>query len=1145
MATPTPPRGAAPAAAAASTPGSVAAPREGNDDGFSEGLPNLPSPRVTGHANQAILFKRRHPRALYFRPAINATAQGLIFEATPFPAGSAEAKACTARFQPANTLDIAEYTLLQSKPVYGCLGLVKVKDEIFIGVITEAQRLGRIEGSPVYRVLKTCFYSATSDRFDDLDDELFATESPATSPTTATAGGSHASANAPAGGAHPCAALMKLLALGSFYFSPSLDLTRSLQRRVSDMAGGKVSTVVLAEDCDPHFVWNRFMLAGLLQIREQELTIAERYTVDMSGVLPLLIQGFVGFFDAPHAGVDQTVAIISRLGCKRAGTRFLARGVDDTGNVSNFVETEFLLYTPQRTFSYLQLRGSIPLFWQQTGIQVNHKITITRDLDGSMNAVQKHFAELTARYGFVQIVNLLSQKEASQEALIGACYHQAVTSLPIHDRDVFYYEWDFHHHVGKNSYERLQAVLDDLGAKIASFGYFLMNNPAVDVEKAPKPDVMANAVLQIQSGITRVNCLDCLDRTNVVQARIAKFALMQHLLRQEPGMAGFFNTDAVQSQINNLWADNGDWLSKIYAGTGAIKASLTRRGKQTMMDLLDDAAKSVNRFLINNFQDKARQEAIDLLLGKLAGDDPMVLRNPLHEVVNAEMREHFAEYARTEPLPLFIGTWNVNGKLPQRPSDLADLLRPAGTAPQLYILGVQEMSELSPSQYMAADWPKLRMLWTETFTAAIRHVRTDAAFACLRTDHLAALGFFLFCRADMIGAVNEIEMAQKRTGMGGIAANKGAIGCSFRFHDTRLCFVTAHFAAGQSQVNDRNRDFWTINDGITFKAGRRIADHDYIFWLGDFNYRVDLPNEQVRAYINASEATQLLPYDQLTLQRGDQMAFTDYKEGPLSFLPTYKFDNGTDRYDTSDKQRTPSWTDRILYQGPAAELVEYTSAPTCMMSDHRPVWALVRISTTITDPDAKSAVQRAIYHLYTSGTKPLPPQYQPTKPVPQPRRQRPVSYASPPPLPLRPPELHPAATQAATAAAATAAAGVPVATLIDLSEDPATAASSPRSVAAASSSTTTVVVSESAAASPASSLDPAAKPRSVPRNGGETDEARLPPPATERSQWWHRVVDMGSWIDPRGTLVNPFYPTDQLADDAPAATTTAPTSATT
>lgn len=38
------------------------------------------------------------------------------------------------------------------------------------------------------------------------------------------------------------------------------------------------------------------------------------------------------------------------------------------------------------------------------------------------------------------------------------------------------------------------------------------------------------------------------------------------------------------------------------------------------------------------------------------------------------------------------------------------------------------------------------------------------------------------------------------------------------------------------------------------------------------------------------------------------LAFSGYQEGPLLFRPTYRYDIGTDTYDTSEKMRIPAWT---------------------------------------------------------------------------------------------------------------------------------------------------------------------------------------------------------------------------------------------
>lgn len=60
----------------------------------------------------------------------------------------------------------------------------------------------------------------------------------------------------------------------------------------------------------------------------------------------------------------------------------------------------------------------------------------------------------------------------------------------------------------------------------------------------------------------------------------------------------------------------------------------------------------------------------------------------------------------------------------------------------------------------------------------------------------------------------------------------------------------------------------------------------------------------------------LLPHDQLRRMIRERKAFHDgWREGPISFLPTYKYDVGTvGLFDSSEKQRAPSWCDRILFR---------------------------------------------------------------------------------------------------------------------------------------------------------------------------------------------------------------------------------------
>ena len=70
----------------------------------------------------------------------------------------------------------------------------------------------------------------------------------------------------------------------------------------------------------------------------------------------------------------------------------------------------------------------------------------------------------------------------------------------------------------------------------------------------------------------------------------------------------------------------------------------------------------------------------------------------------------------------------------------------------------------------------------------------------------------------------------------------------------------------------------------------------------------------------------LLPHDELQQQIRNGKAFPDWKEAPITFLPTYKYDVGSvGVFDSSEKRRAPSWCDRILYRTRRDRLAHETS----------------------------------------------------------------------------------------------------------------------------------------------------------------------------------------------------------------------------
>lgn len=177
----------------------------------------------------------------------------------------------------------------------------------------------------------------------------------------------------------------------------------------------------------------------------------------------------------------------------------------------------------------------------------------------------------------------------------------------------------------------------------------------------------------------------------------------------------------------------------------------------------------------------------------------------------------------------------------------------------------------------------------------------------------------------------------------------------FELHNSSLCFVNCHLAAHVEEVERRNQDYLDICNRLIFASTfptKAIKDHDQVFWIGDLNYR--LSSEQidmvrVKEILEANNHMSLLQYDQFRAQHAARKIFVGYLEAPITFRPSYKYDPGTDNWDTSEKNRAPAWCDRCLWKGDHISVREYRSHPALRLSDHKPVSALLESGIKIID----------------------------------------------------------------------------------------------------------------------------------------------------------------------------------------------------
>lgn len=882
-------------------------------------------------------------------------------------------------FSAIDQVDLGEYRSLSALSVHGTLGLITVNGDVFLVVVTGASKVATVRpGETVQRIHSVGFHCLNSSNYDHmLNDEINPYPIDTIDDEGFEMGFGRGKGEAPL--EHPCMALKKLLSSGTFYYSADFDLTRRLQQRSSD------ATTVAIDSLDAGFLWNSYMIQPLVDFRSR-LSQREKDALDHSRILTSAIRGFALTITVPASvspirargsGLPSSMTLISRLSCRRAGTRFNARGIDDDGNVANFVETETIFWSPSGIcFSYAQIRGSVPVFWEQaTGLLPGQqKISITRSLEATQPAFDRHFENLELSYGAIHVVNLLSNDKPGELELTNRYRHHIKRSTlnNSHEKEASrdhellqLTEFDFHAETrGPGGYEMASMVSQWIQNSADGFAYYL-SEEAEDYAKTGQNggdqiNRQSSTILQ-QEGIFRTNCLDCLDRTNLVQTIISKMALEAFL-----GHKGLVANPDFWVRHGSMWADNGDALSRIYAGTGALKSSFTRHGKMSLAGALADARKSATRMYINNFADKGRQNTIDMLLGRLMGQVPVHLYDPINDFVVAELNKRSAEFSESEVIYILVGTFNLNGKTNGINEDLSSWLcpsvDPSQQCPEIVAVGFQEIVELSPQQIMSTD-PARRQQWENAVKRTLnenaeRHGREE--YVLLRGGQLVGASLSIFVRASVLKYIKNVEGSLKKTGMSGMAGNKGAVAIRMEYANTSLCFVTAHLAAGFANYEERNRDYKTISHGLRFQRNRSIEDHDMVIWLGDFNYRIGLSDDKARKLIQVGDLETLYENDQLNLQMVAGLTFPYYSEARITFLPTYKYDIGSDRYDTSEKARIPAWCDRVLRKGDNLRQINYDAAP-LKFSDHRPVYATFQCLISKVDEKKKEQLSNEIY----------------------------------------------------------------------------------------------------------------------------------------------------------------------------------------
>ena len=419
------------------------------------------------------------------------------------------------------------------------------------------------------------------------------------------------------------------------YFSYSYNLTNTLQRNYvenfkkemltdfqdthyMDMWGTKLD---LGKITNFNFCWNFYHITEFFDL------IIERDKKYFSW-LNFFIYGYFCQKFLHLKGFYIQISVIARRNRHFAGTRYLKRGITSDGYVANDVETEQILeevndwIARPKISSFIQIRGSIPVFWNQTQNAFYQKPEIKVNLsDIRYDATKMHFSKLVERYGLPIIVCNLAKKiedGKKQESLLSDLYSNGISYINNTTKDstnniaksipkkILYYHYDLkRERIKKDFYKSFYNISCSLISKINLFSFI--------------PNLENKYSISLQNGVIRSNCIDCLDRTNVLQ-QILGIAVLVIQLRLIGLNETFPEDDSedIYGILTDMYKNMGHELSNQYTGTSALKQSINESVNisDKIIDVCYEIVIACKRSILNYFSDQIKQNALNLFLGK-------------------------------------------------------------------------------------------------------------------------------------------------------------------------------------------------------------------------------------------------------------------------------------------------------------------------------------------------------------------------------------------------------------------------------------------------------------------------------------------------------------------------------------------------
>lgn len=808
-----------------------------------------------------------------------------------------------------NKITEIDQTLLSKKVIYSTsnahaiLGVVRILTANYICIVKQSQLIGLIDSSKIFLIKEVEFIL--------LHD------------TNYTAEGENEQTTIMAG-------LKNMLQLG-FYYSFTYNLTSPQQKQIRL----KDQNSDIADLADEKFYWN-LDLYKVFQTPEVK-SITNHICVP-------IICGYVNMFTEKINGKPLEFILITRRSKYHAGTRYLTRGIDDEGHCANYCETEQIIKYENKTLSFVQIRGSAPIFFQQVGLTAQTEIT--RSIELTIKAFSMHLDDIFKNYSMLFFVNLLNKLKQGEQIITESIENQIKLKSP--NSFLRYNFFDFQNNCPYDNYDKIEDFIKQIENVVTIFQFNCINDYTGKIELT-------------QSGTIRTNCLDCLDRTNVIQTRISWLILGKMLNYLKVPTTGVFGTESffgqsstkIKDMFKMLWVENGDNISIQYAGTASTISTVTKTGGHGFLGLIQHGLVSVTRVYQGSFEDNFKQRCFDILLQKHISE----INNDLS--IKEQITQYSEQYTTYQDITLFIGSWNIGGKELNTNDSLYEWLDPSTktscSSPDIYIIGLQEIVELNAKSLLYYGNNNQHQYWENIIKKQLS--AKIGQYVIIKTIDLIGICVIAFVKESKKELITNLDTLIIKSGLMGSLGNKGSCLLRFNIFNSCISIACSHMSAGKEYTDSRRKEMVDLLNSSFEKYSKiQFKDHDFFFIFGDLNSRLDINTDMCYSLIQEGKYSELLKYDQLIGYKCETSIMNMIDEAKIEFAPTYKYIINSNEYDRSN--RTPSYCDRILFKKGSK------MAPLCYhrceytISDHRPIYGLYKVSVGIVNKEIKNQIMK-------------------------------------------------------------------------------------------------------------------------------------------------------------------------------------------